>query len=151
MRRTIREEGTAASLHAPEHAASTAGTDDRGKAPQSDTPKLLHQLRGDLDWIVMKCLEKDRTRRYETANGLAADIQRHLNNEPVVARPPSSAYRLQKAWRRNQTGIRRGCCCCLRIVGWHSAQHMASFSGDRRSKSRGSSPPGHRKGTRGGR
>ena len=59
-------------------------------------------LRGDLDWIVMKCLEKDRTRRYETANGLAADLKRHLNNEPVVARPPATAYRFQKAFRRNK-------------------------------------------------
>src|SRR5262249_7083566 len=50
----------------------------------------------DLDWIVMKCLEKDRARRYETANGLATDIQRHLNNEPVVARPPNRLYELQK-------------------------------------------------------
>ena len=50
----------------------------------------------------MKCLEKDRTRRYETANGLAVDIQRHLNNEPVTARPPSMVYRLQKTVRRNQ-------------------------------------------------
>ena len=50
----------------------------------------------------MKCLEKDRARRYETANGLAADLKRHLNNEPVVARPPSTVYRLQKAWRRNK-------------------------------------------------
>jgi hypothetical protein len=47
-------------------------------------------VRGDLDWIVMKALEKDRTRRYETANGLAADIQRHLNNEPVLAHPAVS-------------------------------------------------------------
>ena len=62
----------------------------------------MHQLRGDLDWIVMKCLEKDRTRRYETANGLAADIQRHLNNEPVVARPPSAAYKLSRFARRNK-------------------------------------------------
>ena len=59
-------------------------------------------LRGDLDWIVMKCLEKDRTRRYDTANGLAADIQRHLNNEPVIARPPSTLYRFQKMFRRNK-------------------------------------------------
>ena len=56
----------------------------------------------DLDWIVMKCLEKDRTRRYETANGLARDIERHLNNEPVVARPPSVSYRQQKSLRRNK-------------------------------------------------
>ena len=59
----------------------------------------------DLDWIVMKCLEKDRARRYETANGLAADLKRHLNNEPVVARPPSTAYRLQKTWRRNKVAF----------------------------------------------
>ena len=59
-------------------------------------------MRGDLDWIVMKCLEKDRTRRYETANGLATDIQRHLRNEPVIARPPSPAYRFQKMIRRNK-------------------------------------------------
>ena len=56
----------------------------------------------DLDWIVMKCLEKDRTRRYETANGLALDIERHLKHEPIVARPPSMGYRLQKSFRRNK-------------------------------------------------
>ena len=59
-------------------------------------------LATDLDWIVMKCLEKDRARRYETANGLAQDIERHLKNEPVVARPPSVGYRLQKSFRRNK-------------------------------------------------
>ena len=64
--------------------------------------KLLHQLQGDLDWILMKCLEKDRTRRYETANGIAADLKRHLNNEPVLARPPGAAYRRQKLLRRNK-------------------------------------------------
>ena len=53
----------------------------------------------------MKCLEKDRTRRYETANGLASDLLRHVNNEPVLARPPSTAYRMQKAWRRNKTAF----------------------------------------------
>jgi len=68
----------------------------------TDTAKLTHQLRGDLDWIVMKCLEKDRTRRYETANGLAFDLQRHLSDEPVLARPPSTAYRFQKAFRRHK-------------------------------------------------
>jgi WD40 repeat protein/tRNA A-37 threonylcarbamoyl transferase component Bud32 len=60
------------------------------------------QIPSDLDWIVMKCLEKDRTRRYETANGLAADLKRHLTNEPVTARQPSRAYRFQKAFRRNR-------------------------------------------------
>src|SRR6266403_700630 len=55
--------------------------------------EVLPLLRGDLDWIVMKALEKDRSRRYETANGLAMDVQRYLSNEPVVARPPSKLYR----------------------------------------------------------
>ncbi|MHC4558889.1 MAG: protein kinase domain-containing protein [Planctomycetota bacterium] len=68
----------------------------------TDSPRLISLLRGDLDWIVMKCLEKDRTRRYETANGLALDVVRHLNNEPVIARPPTAVYQLQKAWRRNK-------------------------------------------------
>ena len=68
----------------------------------SEPARLGTLLRGDLDWIVMKALEKDRTRRYETANGLAADIQRHLDNEPVVARPPSTGYRFQKMVRRNK-------------------------------------------------
>jgi WD40 repeat protein/serine/threonine protein kinase len=65
----------------------------------------LAAVRGDLDWIVMKCLEKDRRRRYETANGLATDIQRHLRNEPVVARPPTQFYRLQKIVRRHRLGF----------------------------------------------
>src|SRR6266566_2316725 len=69
---------------------------------KSEPPTLIRAVRGDLDWIAMKALEKDRTRRYETANGLAMDIQRFLANEPVVARPPSSAYRFQKAIRRNK-------------------------------------------------
>jgi len=69
---------------------------------QADPPKLLHLVRGDLDWIVMKCLEKDRARRYETANGLALDVERHLRDEPVVARPPSRTYRLAKLVRRHK-------------------------------------------------
>jgi eukaryotic-like serine/threonine-protein kinase len=76
-----------------------------GKRRQTDVGKLVHQLEGDLDWIVMKCLEKDRSRRYETANGVAADIQRHLANEPVVARPPSRLYEFQKMVRRHKFGF----------------------------------------------
>jgi serine/threonine protein kinase/WD40 repeat protein len=60
------------------------------------------KIENDLDWIVMKCLEKDRARRYETAIGVAADLQRYLGNEPILARPPSAGYRLQKALRRNK-------------------------------------------------
>jgi serine/threonine protein kinase len=84
----------------PGEARTTAG-----KRRQTDTGKLVHQLRGDLDWIVMKCLEKDRTRRYETVNGLAMDIQRHLSNEPVLARPPSQLYEFQKTVRRHKFGF----------------------------------------------
>ena len=61
-----------------------------------------HTLQGDLDWIVMKCLEKDRRRRYDTPNELAADVERHLEDRPVNARPPTWGYRFQKAWRRNK-------------------------------------------------
>src|SRR5208282_116413 len=67
-----------------------------------EPPRLLSQLRGDLDWIVLKCLEKDRTRRYATANGLAMDIECFLKEETVLARPPSQLYRLQKLVRRNR-------------------------------------------------
>ena len=69
---------------------------------RSEPKRLGTLLRGDLDWIVMKALEKDRARRYETANGLAADILRHLGGEAVVAAPPSASYRLRKFVRRNR-------------------------------------------------
>jgi hypothetical protein len=68
----------------------------------AEPPKLISLLRGDLDWIVLKCLEKDRRRRYETVNGLAMDIQRYLGNEPVIARPPSRVYRFVKLVHRNK-------------------------------------------------
>jgi len=71
----------------------------------TDAPKLIHLVRGDLDWIVMKALEKDRTRRYETANGLAMDVQRYLKHEPIAARSPSKLYRFQKAVRRNKPAV----------------------------------------------
>ena len=64
--------------------------------------KLTKLVRGELDWIVMKTLEKDRNRRYETANGFAADVQRYLDDEPVQACPPSAGYRLRKFARRNR-------------------------------------------------
>jgi serine/threonine protein kinase len=67
-----------------------------------ETSRLAKLLRGDLDWVVMKCLEKDRTRRYETANGLAVELRRYLSNEPVMARPPSQVYRARKAIGRNK-------------------------------------------------
>jgi tetratricopeptide (TPR) repeat protein len=104
MRRTIREKE-------PDRPSTRLSTMAEGelttvaKHRHTEAPRLIHLVRGDLDWIVMKCLEKDRTRRYETANGLASDIQGHLNNEPVVARPPSTAYRFQKLVLRNKVMV----------------------------------------------
>jgi serine/threonine protein kinase/Flp pilus assembly protein TadD len=67
-----------------------------------EAEKLSGLVRGELDWIVMKCLEKDRNRRYETASGLARDVERYLHDEPVQACPPSASYRLRKFARRNK-------------------------------------------------
>ena len=75
------------------------------KARGTDGLRLVGLLRGDLDWIVMRCLEKDRTRRYETANGLAFDIKRHLSDEPVLARAPSTAYKFQKFVNRHRLAM----------------------------------------------
>jgi serine/threonine protein kinase len=74
---------------------------NRGTEPA----KLTRLVRGELDWIVMKALEKDRSRRYETANGFALDVQRYLADEPVEACPPSAGYRLRKFARRNRSGL----------------------------------------------
>ncbi len=81
-----------------------------------DPAKLSKLLRGDLDWVVLKALEKDRQRRYETASGLSADIQRHLSNEPVLARPPSAAYRLQKTWQRNKFAFVAGAAIAASLI-----------------------------------
>jgi serine/threonine protein kinase/Tfp pilus assembly protein PilF len=69
---------------------------------QTEPKRLMAMLRGELDWVVMKCLEKQRDRRYETANGLAREVQRYLADEPVEARPPSAGYRFRKFVRRHK-------------------------------------------------
>src|SRR5579864_5425701 len=94
IRRIIREEEPPK----PSTRVSTLGQAATTVSTQRKTdPKRLSQLfRRELDWIVMKCLEKDRNRRYETANGLAGDIERYLHDEPVLACPPSASYRLRK-------------------------------------------------------
>lgn len=71
-------------------------------ARREEPARLKRTIRGDLDWIVMKALEKDRARRYETANQLAADVQRYLERKPVLAAPPSTSYKLRKFVRRNR-------------------------------------------------
>ena len=82
----------------------------------AEPPKLISEIKGDLDWIVMKALEKDRNRRYETVNGLAMDIQRYLDNEPVVARPPSQLYRFKKLVRRNKIVFAAGSAVALALL-----------------------------------
>jgi tetratricopeptide (TPR) repeat protein/serine/threonine protein kinase len=72
---------------------------------QTEPARLTKLVRGELDWIVMRALEKDRNRRYETANGFARDVQRYLADEPVEACPPSAGYRLRKFARRNRSGL----------------------------------------------
>src|SRR5438046_4324944 len=79
--------------------------------------KLTKLVRGELDWIVMKTLEKDRNRRYETAKDFAIDVQRYLADEPVQACPPSSAYRLRKFVRRNKGPVLAAFLVALALVG----------------------------------
>jgi tetratricopeptide (TPR) repeat protein len=102
MLRIIREEEPekpSTRLSTTEEMPSIAA--NRGLEPK----KLSGLVRGELDWIVMKALEKDRNRRYETANGLALDVQRYLADEPVQACPPSVGYRLRKFVRRNKGAV----------------------------------------------
>ena len=91
----------------PSVGLATAAAKSEGIAQRrrTDARHLKKELRGDLDWIVMKAMSPDRTHRYETANALAADIRRHLANEPIVARPPSTRYRLEKFVRRHKVGV----------------------------------------------
>jgi eukaryotic-like serine/threonine-protein kinase len=103
VRRIIREEE-------PPPPSTRIGASGHTMATTADhfqvDPKKLRQLvRGDLDWIVMKALDKERNRRYETANGLARDIQRYLADEPVEACPPSTTYRFRKFARRNRVAL----------------------------------------------
>jgi serine/threonine protein kinase/tetratricopeptide (TPR) repeat protein len=80
-------------------------TESIARAHATSVGRLVSELRGDLDWITMKALEKDRTRRYGTATELADDLRRHLRNEPVLASPPSTLYRVRKFVRRHAVGV----------------------------------------------
>jgi WD40 repeat protein/serine/threonine protein kinase len=103
IRRIIREEEPAR----PSTRISTLGQAATAVSTnrQSDPRRLSQLVRGELDWIVMKALEKDRNRRYETASAFAADVQRYLHDEPVQACPPSTLYRLRKFARRNKAAL----------------------------------------------
>jgi serine/threonine protein kinase/WD40 repeat protein len=115
MRRTIREVDPLR----PSHRLTSLTDAERTFIAQqrsTDVGKLSLLLRGDLDWIVMRCLEKDRTRRYETANGLALDIQRHLASEPVAARPPSGAYRFRKFVHRHKLAVAAATAVAVSVI-----------------------------------
>ena len=104
MRRVIREQEPPR----PSTRLSTLDAAERttvAKRRQAEPAELRRLVRGDLDWIVMKCLEKDRGRRYESANNVALDIAHHLQHEPVTAAAPSTVYRAQKFVRRHRTGL----------------------------------------------
>jgi serine/threonine protein kinase/tetratricopeptide (TPR) repeat protein len=81
-----------------------------------DPRRLLSHVRGDLDWIVLKALEKDRDRRYGSAAELADDLRRHLNHQPVLASPPSVTYRVKKFVRRHRVGVLASCLIALAVM-----------------------------------
>jgi serine/threonine protein kinase/tetratricopeptide (TPR) repeat protein len=114
IRRIIREEEPPR----PSTRLSTLGEalTDIAKRRNVQPGELRKIVRGDLDWVAMKALEKDRTRRYETANELAIDIERHLGDEPVSAGPPSVGYRLHKFVRRHRTAVASGLLVAAAIV-----------------------------------
>ena len=91
------------------------------KERRADPTTLRRELQRDLDWIVMKAMETDRNRRYDTVNGLAMDIRRHLNDEPVFARPPSARYRLVKFVRRNRTAVAASVVVAVSLVAGATA------------------------------
>ena len=94
--------------------ASTEAAAKRRTEPR----RLAGALRGDLDWVTMKALEKDRTRRYQTANALAADVRHHLSNEPVSAGPPSAVYRAKKFARRHRFGVTAAAALALLLAAF---------------------------------
>ena len=114
IRRIIREEEPAK----PSTRISTLGQAAATvSAQRKSEPRRLSQLfRGELDWIVMKALEKDRNRRYETASSFAADVQRYLHDEPVQACPPSTWYRVRKFVRRNKRALATVAMILLAVV-----------------------------------
>ena len=103
IRRKIREDDPPK----PSTKLSTMGDASTSQAQNRRTERqeLIRQIRGDLDWITMKALEKDRTRRYGSPSELAADIDRYLHHQPIVARPPSAVYRAKKFVRRHRVGV----------------------------------------------
>jgi tetratricopeptide (TPR) repeat protein len=139
MLRTIREQEPtrpSAKLSTAEGLPTLAA--NRGTEPR----RLAAQVRGELDWIVMKALEKDRNRRYESANGFAQDVQRYLADEPVQAGPPSAWYRFRKFTRRNRAPLAVAACFLLVVVilggsigwAWHNRAAREKEEGARQAE-----------------
>jgi serine/threonine protein kinase len=135
LRRIIREEEPPR----PSTRISTLAADLATTAAvhrRTDARRLQQTVRGELDWIVMKCLEKDRNRRYESAGSLARDIERYIRDEPVNACPPSAVYRLNKFIRRNKVAVLAGSAVAaalivgltLASVGYIKAQHQTEIA-----------------------
>lgn len=115
VRRTLRDTPPTA----PSVRLETFGEAERthtAERRRCDVPRLRSELKGDLDWIVLKCLEKDRVRRYESVGALAQDVHRSLHNEPVEARPPTWSYRLGKAIERNRVVFLTGTVLAATLV-----------------------------------
>src|SRR5262249_44082461 len=137
MRRLSREE----ERPKPSQRLSTSDTLPSVAACRKMEPaKLTRMMRGELDWIVMKALEKDRTRRYETASGLARDVQRYLADELVEARPPSAGYRLRKFARKNRVALTTAATIALLLVGgvaacvWQAQKARAAAEAEKQAK-----------------
>ena len=110
-----------------------AGKDSK----RTDLKRLGSTLRGDLDWIVMRCLEKDRARRYDTASGLALDIERYLRGDTVLAAPPSARYRFKKALRRHRVAaVSAGLVGLALIIGLAGTIWQARIAADERDEAR---------------
>jgi tetratricopeptide (TPR) repeat protein len=136
MRRIIREEEPpkpSMRISTLDQAATTISTQR-----QSEPKRLSQLLHGELDWIVMKALEKDRNRRYETASAFAADVQHYLHDEPVQACPPSAWYRLGKFTRRHRMGLALTACVLALVLGlagsgvWFAQQRAAGLAETKR-------------------
>ena len=124
IRRRIREEEPAR----PSTKVSTLGEKSSDSAARRRTtlPGLQRQLSGDLDWVVMKALEKDRTHRYGSVQELAADLERHLRHEAVLAGPPSTVYRMRKFVRRHRIGVTLTAAAIVLIVGLAARERVQS-------------------------
>jgi non-specific serine/threonine protein kinase/serine/threonine-protein kinase len=125
--KTLREAGRAAIPHlvatqeAPRASTRLSSMGEQveeiARLRRETAQRLRRALRGELDWILLKALEKDRRRRYDTANALAMDLQRHLDDEPVLASPPSARYRAGKFVRRHRAGVAVAATIALAVVG----------------------------------